>query len=145
MPMPTSRRLLGFTLAFSAVMLSGCTSAANSLAALEAYQRDRVDADVLPDELVTLFADSIDPESTRLLFEDDRVTLYAASAADEAGPMSGTSACLVVAGDDPVAGCSGGMPLTMGVPGGAEYALSPRMPDDEGWTELADGVWTRAK
>ncbi|GLK17818.1 hypothetical protein GCM10017602_23000 [Herbiconiux flava] len=122
MPMPPGRRLLGFTLAFSAVMLTGCTSAANSLAALEAYQRDRVDTDVLPDELVTLFADSIDPESTRLLFEDDRVTLYAASAADEAEPMSGTSACLVVAGDDPVAGCSlrpGARPDGRGRPGRA--------------------------
>ncbi|NQX36900.1 hypothetical protein [Herbiconiux sp. VKM Ac-2851] len=145
MPTLPRRLLLGLALAVAAVTLAGCTPAANSLAALEAYQRDRVDADALPDDLVTLFADSIDPESTRLLFEDDRVTLYAASAANEAEPMSGTSACLVVASDDPVAGCSGGMPLTMGVPGGAEYALSRRMPDDEGWTELADGVWTRER
>jgi hypothetical protein len=151
-PVPTlprhlpGRLLLGFTLAVAAVTLAGCTPAATSIDALDAYQREQTDADLVPADVDGTVLDAVDPASTRFLTEVDGTAIYAARPAEGDPAMAGSGACLVLVSPEPMAGCSGGgLPVTVSGPGPNEYSLSPRMPDDEGWTELVDGLWTRAK
>lgn len=139
------RLLVGLTLVAAGAMLAGCTPAVDSIDSLEAYQREQSDADLVPADVDGSVLGAVDPASTRFLAEVDGTAIYAAKPSEGDPTMDGSGACLVLVSSQPTAGCGSRLPVTVSGPGPNEYSLSPRMPDDEGWTELADGLWTRAK
>ncbi|TDW28672.1 hypothetical protein [Cryobacterium psychrophilum] len=125
--------LAGLSIAFSVLVLSGCSSDSSGVGA---FDRDQTEADVLPAELQDVA--SVSPESTRLLAVIDDVEYFAAKAITTGDP------CLVAApepGDWTVA-CSPSLPLISSNSGGTKVQLTSidRLSDADGWHFVADNL-----
>jgi hypothetical protein len=127
--MKTTRVALLAALA-GASLLSGC--AMTSPFGIEEFDRQQAASDALPPAV--LGTSDVDPSSSRLLENEDGVRYFAARHADDI--------CLVMYASDSewAAGCSGNLPIEVGIAGHPDAQLLPSPLESPQWESLGDHI-----
>lgn len=119
----------------AAASLTGCAIGGSEV---EAFDRPQEPSDELPDPLVESGL-PLDLDTTRLMWEDDEIRLYAAKG------LESRQICFVpVPADEEKAsaGCGDSLPITIDVQDAGKYALGESPPSEQDdWTRLAEDVW----
>lgn len=112
---------------------------------LGAFGVPQTEADRLPVGATGNVVEGVQADSTRLLHTDGTLEVYVALSAGSPGSESNPAGreCIVLVRElEAMAGC-GGIPMTVSGQGFGEFSLSFDTPSGDGWTEVADDLWTR--